>query len=129
VRGKRQLLSDLDKNIVYHQTLGSKSTVVAHKDVGVCALGPFVRVSKAVPHLEMHETRNALNENTRFFFGRWARPDSVKGVVDFVGEPKSQPESVFGLLCFLDPNETSVASVGIAVDLFGSVDGFGFCTV
>jgi hypothetical protein len=53
----------------------------------------------------------------------------VKGVVGFAGEPNNQFEPVSGLLYFLDPNETSVASVGIAVDLFGSVDGFGFCTV
>ena len=121
--------SGLDKNTFYHHTLGSKSTVAVRKFVGASALGPFVCASNAVPHFEMHETRNALDENTRAFSGRWARPDSVKEVVGFAGEPNNQFESVFGLLCFLDPNETSLGSVGIAVDLFGSVDDFGFCTV
>lgn len=53
----------------------------------------------------------------------------MKEAVGFAGEQNNQSESVSGLLSFLDPNETSVASAGIAVDLFGSVDGFGFCTV
>jgi hypothetical protein len=123
------LLSDLDKNTVYHHTLGSKSIVGARKVVGAFDLCPFVRASKAVPHLVMLEIRNGLNGNSRAFFGGRARPDSVKEVVGFAGEPNNQSESVSGLLCLLDPNETSVASVGIAVNLFGSVDGFGSCTV
>jgi hypothetical protein len=127
--GKREWLLDLDKNTVFLHILDSKSSVAAHKIVGAYALGPFVRASKAAPHLEMHEIRNASNENTPTFFGSWARPDSVKEVVGFAGEPYNQSDSVSGLLCFLDPNETSVASVEIAVDLLGSVDGFGFCTV
>lgn len=53
----------------------------------------------------------------------------MKEVVGFAGEPNNQFDSLSGLLCFLDPNETLVVSVEIAVDLLGSVDGFGFCTV
>jgi hypothetical protein len=63
-------LSDLDKKTVFHHTLDSKSTVATHRTVDDCALSVFVRASKAVPHLEMHETRSELNENTRGFFGR-----------------------------------------------------------
>jgi hypothetical protein len=124
----RQLLSDLD-NTVFRHTLGSKNTVAPCKVVGESALTLFVRASNAVPHLEMHEVGSELSEDTRAFFGRWAKPDSLKEVVGFAGDSNNQFDSVSEFPCFLDPNETSVASVGVAVDLLGSVGGFVFCTV
>lgn len=122
------MLSDLD-NIAFRHTLGSKNTVAPCKVVGECALTLFVRASKAVPHLETHGTGSELSEDTRAFFGRWAKPDLLKEIVGFAGYSHNQFESVSEFPCFLDPNETSVASVGVAVDLLGSVDGFLFGTV
>jgi hypothetical protein len=116
-------LSDLD-NTVFRHTLGSKNTVAPCKVVGESVLTLFVRASNAVPRLEMHEAGSELSEDTHAFFGRWAKPE-----VGFAGDSNNQFDSVSEFPCFLDPNETSVASVGVAVDLLGSVDGFVFCTV
>ncbi len=125
---KRQLLSDLDKNTIFHHTLGLKSTVAPCKIVDEYALTPFVDASKAVLHLAMHEIRSGLSESTRAFFGSWVGSDSMSEVVDFAGELNNQFESVSRPLCFLDPSETFVASVRIGEDLFGSVDDCVSCT-
>lgn len=126
---KQQYWSDLDRNTVFHRTPHSKNTAALCMAVAEVVLILVASALKAVHPLETCENRTELIENTHAFFGKWAKLDSSRGFVGFDGGSNNEFEPVSEFLHFLDPSETSAASVGIVVCQFGSVDGFVFYTV